>query len=170
MSAFICGSDHIKALAIFAAHSSRPHGMNVDPRYFKHEGGDERMYGRPEEEIATYYANILYCENIRSVQGRYPNDTFEDLPGPCDKAEQLEVSSLEAFAQYSDARLTLTPLDILKMCDCLEYQSCESADYRETLAWRLLGMIRRAAWRALPGYDDAPWEYTKPELQRRRAA
>ena len=60
MSAFVCSQDHIKALAIFAAHRVPGRGNHVDPRYFKYSGGDERMEGRPEHELATYYANILY--------------------------------------------------------------------------------------------------------------
>jgi hypothetical protein len=52
----------------------------------------------------------------------------------------------------------LNPVSILKLCDCLEYQSCETEDYNETVAYRLLNVIRRAAIRILPGYDDAKWE------------
>lgn len=170
MSAFICGPDHIKALAIFAAHSSPQRGMNVDPRYFKHDGGDERLYGRPEAEIATYYANILYFENIRSVETRYPGDTFENLPGPIAKAEQLEVSTTELWSQFSDVRFTLKPVDILAMCACLDYQCCETNDWESTLAYKLVNRIKDAAIKQLPGYDDAPWEYTKPEIKRNRKA
>lgn len=170
MSAFICGPDHIKALAIFAAHDNRLHGMNVDPRYFKYDGGDARMEGRPSHEVATYYANILYCENIRSVQGRYPDSNFDDLPGLIHKPEMLEVETHECFEQYTDSRLTLKPVDILKMCACLDYQSCETDDWDKTLAYRLLQRIRLAAISLLPGYEDAPWEYNKPEVKRRKAA
>lgn len=163
MSAFICGPDHIKALAIFAAHRVPGRGPNVDPRYFKYDGGDERMYGRPDDELATYYANILYAENIRSVQARYPGDTFEDLPGLIQKPDMLEVTANESFEQYAYAPYVLKPVDILKMANCLEYQSCETNDWRDTLAYRLLLRIKEAAIRLLPGYDDAPWEYERPE-------
>lgn len=170
MSAFICGPDHIKALAIFAAHRTPGHGPNVDPRYFKYDGGDERMYGRSDHELATYYANILYAENIRSVQTRYPSDSFEDLPGPCEKPEMLNITATEVFEQYGLAPFTLKPVDILKMCACLDYQSCETDDWRNTLAYRLILRIETAATRQLPGYEDAPWEYTKPEQPKRRRA
>lgn len=170
MSAFICGPDHIKALAIFAAHDTRLHGMNVDPKYFRYDGGDARMEGRPSHEVATYYANILYCENIRSVQTRYPKDTFDDLPGLIHKPEMLEVSRAECAEQYNDIRFALQPVDILKMCACLAYQCCETDDWESTLAYRLLNKIRLAAISLLPGYEDAPWEYDKPQVTRRRAA
>lgn len=173
MSAYICSPDHIKALAIFAAGHSGWGGnrsQRVDPRYFKYDGGDERMHGRRDCEVATYYANILYCENIRSVQARYPQDTFDDLPGPCAKPELLEVSGQDFSAQTGHVALVLKPVDILKMCDGLEYQSCETDDWDKTLAYRLLTRIRKAAIHELPGYEDAPWEYTKPEIKNWRAA
>jgi hypothetical protein len=129
--------------------------MNVDPRYFKYDGGDARMEGRPSNEVATYYANILYCENIRSVQGRYPDDSFDDLPGPCEKPEMLEVTRGECCEQYNDVRLAVSPTAILKMCACLDYQSCETDDWDTTLAYKLLQRIRLAAISLLPGYECA---------------
>jgi len=171
MSAFVCSQDHIKALAIFAAHRTPGHGPNVDPRYFKYDGGDERMCGRPDEELATYYANILYCENIRSVQHRYPQDkTLDDLPGEINKPDFLTVTASEFWDQFTDIRFAVPPLHILSMCSCLEYQSCETNDWQKTLAYRLIQRIKDAAIRALPGYENAPWEYTKPEVQKRRRA
>ena len=92
------------------------------------------------------------------------------MPGEIEKPEIIEVTRAEMHDQYSDIRLAVPPLHILHMCSCLEYQSCESPDWRETLAYRLILAIKDAAIRALPGYDDAPWEYTKPEIKRRRAA
>lgn len=164
MSAFICGSDHIKALAVFAV--GRRHGsQRVAPEYFRHDGGDEHMFGRPDAEIATYYANIMYCENIRSVQVRYPSDSFENLPGPCEKAELLTVTNRDVCELAG----MLKPIDIIKMCDCLEYQSCESDDWQTTLAYRLLLRIRRAAWHSIPEYENAPWEWERPVDPRKRS-
>jgi hypothetical protein len=51
----------------------------------------------------------------------------------------------------------------LKMLDCLEYQSCESDDWETTQAYRLQQAMRRAAIRALPGYESAQWEFHLPE-------
>lgn len=166
MSAFICGPDHIKALAVYAI--GRRHGsMRVGPNYLKYDGGDARIDGRSEEEIATYYANILYCENIRSVQSRYPDDSFDDLPGLIQKPEMLEVTHQDIAWQAVYGHLKA--VDILKMCDCLEYQSCETDDYRSTLAFKLLDRIRGAAIHDLPGYDSAPWEWEKPEQPKQPA-
>jgi hypothetical protein len=165
MSAFICGPDHFKALAIFAA--SRTHGygsasLRVDPRYI-HYGNPTK--GLPVEllesrgaELASAYADILYAENVRSVQARYPDDKSSDLPGPTIRQSHIVVSGQDQIL----AKYRLPPVSLLKMCDCLEYQSCETEDYRETLGFELLDRIRGAAIKALAGYDDAPWDYTAP--------
>lgn len=155
MSAYVCSEKHIKALAVFAA-TRNGSGWRVDPRYVQLLTSDPV----PTEiscdyEIATAYAELLYRENIRSVSARYPNDNWEDLPGPNDKPDHMEVSKFDCLRR--DIRLD--PVTALKLCDCLEYQSCETDDYAERPAYNLLNMIRRAAIRELPGYDDAPWGY-----------
>lgn len=157
MSAFICSPEHFVQLAVFATR--RAHGsMNVDPRYLKYDGGDESYANKTEADIATYYANILYDENIRSVSARYPNDKPDKLPGPITRPARIQVRNRDTMHGAH-----LHPVDILKMCDCLEYQSCETDDYRNTLGFKLLDRIRGAAIHTLPGYENAPWEYTTPD-------
>lgn len=166
MSAFICKSDHLKALAAFCVdhHGGRGcRSMNVDPKYFRYQGGDPSVEGREPAEVASYYADLLYQENVRSVGTRYPRDSRAELPGPISTPEHMTVSELE-LAQFQRDRLP--PVLILKMCDCLEYQSCETDDYQDTLAYRLLNAIRKAAIHQLPGYDDAPGlEYDRERVR-----
>ena len=163
MSAYICGPDHFKALAIFAALKDNQGQCRVDPRYvegLKHEEAALRgLNNFTLDELATLYANTLYQENIRSVRARYPSDTWDELPGPCVKPLHLLVTS----ADRSNRALRLKPIAILKMLDCLNYQSCETDDWRDTVAFRLLECIRSAAIRTLPGYEDAPWDYYSDE-------
>lgn len=167
MSAFICGPDHFKALALFAAR--RRHGSwNVDPRYIDgltHPEAEIRgIENLNDYELATLYADTLYRENVRSVAHRYPDLARDDLPGPIADAGFVDVLPRET----TRSDLHLQPVEILKMCDCTEYQSCETDDWRETVAYRLLNAIRRAAIRALPGYEDAPWDFW-PEEKRAAA-
>ena len=87
MSAYICNPDHIKALAVFASrrvtHNPGYAPFNVDPAYIRFPG-----FVAPDkydqEALANCYADILYRENVRSVQARYPNESLETLPGPVD--------------------------------------------------------------------------------------
>lgn len=155
MSAFICGPDHFKALALFAT-SRGSFGVRVDPRYIKRL---ESAAGVPRLKLANLYADVLYQENVRSVATRYPNDTRDNLPGPCADAGHVTITGRDECS----AKLRLAPVAILKMCDCLEYQSCETDDYRQTVAFELLDRIRGAAISALPGYEDAPWDYYAEE-------
>ena len=155
MSAYVCNPAHIKELAAFAASGSIcPGSLNVpahSPRYY----GGKDMSGHTHEDVATYYANVLWDENIRSVMTRYA-DSYQDgqeLPGPIDRPKQLKVTRRNLMN-----RRVKDPVHLLKMCDCLEYQSCETEDYRQTTAFGLLDAIRGAAISRLPGYDQAPWE------------
>lgn len=156
MSAFVCSPEHFKALAIFAT-TRRNGSLRVDPRYIKSLPQDAQRgtqnYTQPE--LATLYADVLYQENIRSVGERYPSDTLQTMPGLCEKPSHIKVTGKDCIT----AKLLLTPIALLKMCDCLEYQSCETDDYRQTTAFDLLDAIRGAAIHALPGYDSADWDF-----------
>jgi len=151
MSAFICGEKTHKALASFAASRGNGGRHKVDPQYLR------KVKEYPTDsviDIASFFADILYQENIRSVSARYPSDTFETLPGPIEKEPALTVNynEFEALA-HTD------PVTILKLADCLEYQSCETDDWEKTAAYELLERIRKAAIHRLPGYDEAPWGF-----------
>lgn len=152
MSAYVCSSDHIAVLAAYAV-GGQPQRVSA---YFLYYHGGVDMAGRTRCEQAYYFANVLYQENIRSVSARYPDDSIDNLPGPIHKPAEIVVE----FRAWITAA-GLKPVAILKMCDCLEYQSCETDDYRQTPAFALLDAIRGAAIRNLAGYEDAPWEFTR---------
>lgn len=165
MSAFICGADHFKALALFAAARTGGYGMahlRVDPRYVQgltHPQHSERgLENFTERELASLYADVLYQENVRSVAYRYEDTPRDKLPGPLADSGFVGITNRDIVERFR-----LAPVAILKMCDCLEYQSCETPDYRESVAWNLLGAIRKAAIRELPGYEEAPWDFEAPE-------
>lgn len=104
-------------------------------------GHHASIYGRNGQRLEREsIAATLYAANVASVNHRYSENTSEELPG----AEFERV-------------LFVSPMWIVKACDCVQYQSCERADYYSSEAWEILEQIKRAAVRALPGYDDAPW-------------
>jgi hypothetical protein len=151
MSAFLCNDDHFEALAAFAVGGNQHHGFRVPFGQLRFFGGRD-MSGRSQRETATYFAALLRYENERSVAFRYG----EEAPATYLGEDGAETANIRAARN-------LQPIDILKMCDCLEYQSCETDNYFTTAAWNLLQFIRRAAIRELPGYDGAVREYVKPE-------
>lgn len=119
-------------------------------------------------ETAQLVAKGLASENIRSVAHRYPGD-MDNLPGPA-----LSIPEIyEAAALYTAHFLAnpsyvrkLKPVQVLVLCQGVDYQSCETDDWRDTLAWRQLDWIKSQAIRSLPGYDTADWsfDYPVPEI------
>lgn len=84
--------------------------------------------------------DILIAENYRSVNHRYPHQA---------EPHKIQYKPMSTFS--------FTPVDILKACDCYDYQACETNDYRQTQAAKIIDRIRAMAISKLPGYDKAPW-------------
>jgi hypothetical protein len=140
MSAYVCSEAQFKALAIFAV--LKTHGsLNVDPRYVD---GAKDVSGQPVHVIATRYAAILLAENVRSVRCRYADDVGD--------YDEIQITDSDILR-----RRAFPAVVILKLCQNLNYQSCESDDWEKTNAYALLQDIKDAAIRLLPGYEEAPW-------------
>lgn len=71
----------------------------------------------------------------------------------------MSVSRKKNFAPPAFIRRpqNFNMVQVLKSCDCLEYQSCENDDYEKSIAAKIINSIRTHAIHALPGYDDAAW-------------
>ena len=93
-------------------------------------------------ERATTMAKMLHSENIRSVNARY-QETFS----PC----------LREVTTEDIARAGMDPIEALKLCACIEYQSCETEKYEDSDAYKCLHTMRKTIIRALPGYAEANW-------------
>lgn len=160
MSAFICQPEHfgiLAALTVLPDHK----GRTALPEWVV-----------PGEPVLTAQrvARELAAQNIRSVAARYPNDKDGDRPGPTGltDAQILEAAALWAghYAANGDAA-EVSQATRLKLCDCLAYQSYETGDYEQTLAFKQLKQIRGTTLRIVPGYDLAPWNWndnTAPHL------
>lgn len=150
MSAYICNPKHFAVLGHFAAQ--RPLGArNVDEEWLSHKLKNSEILGITDLEYADLIANILYQENIRSVLYRYKHCDLQSAPGPIDKPEVISVDD------WRRSELKRTPVEILAACEGLEYQSCETEDYEDSIAYKILTAIRLAAITQLPGYDEAEW-------------
>ncbi len=136
MSAFLVSDAHLDYLVNFALQKKitvyTGNGTKID---MAEENDPQRMF------------NILYKENLRSVDTRY------------DEKNIVTPSQFRRKAQNFDM------VQVLKACDCYSYQTCENDDYRQSIAYKIISMIRSCATGALPGYDKATWEIqeTKPE-------
>jgi hypothetical protein len=139
MSAFICDDYHISVLAVYAA-SGR------EQAYVYYDG---KLYTPLD---AHEVAAILHAENVRSVNERYrkneqPSFTFQPAAYRC-------------MDQYS-------PVEIIKACNCYNYQACETDDYSSTLAKCIIDAIVSKAIRRLPGYEAAEWGIRGPMALRK---
>lgn len=128
MSAYIVTHTHINAIVTWAS----------DRRVTFTYGspGWDATYQVQGSEQAT--AELLYAANVISVNYRYKLD---DPVGT---------------VTYGPTSL-YRPIEIIKLCSSLEYQSCEHPGWDDSLAKKLLDEIRHAAITKLPGYDAAPW-------------
>lgn len=124
MSAFLCSQDHLNLI------------VNSTPI--------------PSENMF----NILLQENLRSLAARYGEGTdkncasdyaFEEI-SPSDLIARVYSESDSSASLYPAIKNELTEerviAQIRKACDCYEYQACETDDYKQTLAARLIDLIR----------------------------
>lgn len=147
MSAYVCNPEHFGILAAYAVRNNC-------------EIPEWRV--RKDAISAQNIAKGLARKNIRSVATRYPNDTSGNRPGPCLGDEEIEEAAAIYAAYFVVTPQPVTALQIIKLCEAIDYQSCETEDWKDTLAWRQLDWIRRAAISSLKGYDEAKWSFDQP--------
>jgi hypothetical protein len=136
MSAFICDDLHINAIVTYAIDKKVSFYNPTTKTRTDITATNAEAIGR-----------MLMDENVRSVCHRY-SDAGDD--------------EKSAAAQYKFKRFAtpLTAVEVIKACNCLDYQSCETDDWADTLARVVLDAVIARALNYLPGYDDAPWEIT----------
>jgi hypothetical protein len=142
MSAYIESPEHFGILAAYAV------GRRSVVREWDESGN---------VQTAQHVARELARENIRSVVSRYPTSTDGNRPGPRLLDAEIEEAAAIYAAHFIQHPQGLASVEVLKLVSGLEYQSCETDDWTDTLAHRQLLWIRDAAIRQLPGYDAADW-------------
>jgi hypothetical protein len=158
MSAYICNPETFGLLAAYAVGP----GCDNSAIY------DWRVGSMLDD--ARRVAEGLARENIRSVATRYPNDNDGQRPGPGLYDEEI-VTLAKLWAEAYFFRMPrIKPVGILVLCQGYTYQACETDDWIETLAFRQIEWIRGKAVRALPGADDAPWNWSDEALPARVAS
>lgn len=87
---------------------------------------------------------ILLDANYKSVNTRYSENN-------------------SAVITYNPKAKALRPVEVIKACDCLAYQSCDDDSWDTSIAKAIVDSIRDKAIDSLPGYEDAAWEIQDPE-------
>lgn len=154
VSAYIVEKQHI--IYLVAAAMSRPISQGRMSWSWKDETKPTQrahaQLGACDYQKAVEVANMLWCENIKSVSHRYPNESSDTLPGPADT--DFVVKSYDFTRTHFDR---FDPVQVLKSCSCYEYQSCEHPEWEDSEAHAFIETLRSYAIHALPGYDDAAW-------------
>ena len=134
MSAYIVNDFHINALVTYGVQQKAQFWLAKEGRwvYFK-------------EDTAPAIAAMLYSENVRSVNRRYSERTRR-----------------AGFVYRSVPIFWLRPEDIIKACDCLDYQSCECKDWERSNAKKALVSVRESAIEAMTK-TAMTWELRQPE-------
>lgn len=102
------------------------------------------------ERNSTELGNLLWQENIKSVQYRYHGEPLEVLSGPGGDDYRYKY-------KYPPP-MPLNPVIVLKLAASFEYQSCEHPEWEQSEAYSVVEAIKSAAIHHLPGYEKAPWE------------
>jgi hypothetical protein len=149
--------EHVRYLVNAALRLSRSDTFrwfwNID-----HETGSYMSCDLPrrDRQRAAAVGQLLWNACIRSVAHRYPHDTVPDLPGPI--GESYEYST-----HHEDPHRVMDPVQVLKTCDCYEYQACESPEYADSEAAAFIQSLRKSAVGRLPGYEEAKWGAPDPQ-------
>lgn len=157
MSAFMVSKRHIDLLVRTAYWGPRDE-RDIRP--------DHAWYRPPFKGFSNWQleqcndlGELLVKENLSSIHARYP-DTIANpdaTPGP------IEQYWLEPYELGDWFGSRLTPIEALKALDCYEYQSCEHPEWEQSEAHEFCQRFRHSLIGRLPGYDDAPWEWSKKQ-------
>ena len=124
MSAYLMDPDKIHALAHYARDLCQ-YG---------------EFYGNTQTASATGIAQVLARENIRSVRARYDNGATYKDSDDCQYFDGWSYGDYVRECVYNSARAP-SNTDIVQLVREYDYQSCETEDYRQSLAYCVLCRI-----------------------------
>ena len=155
MSAYIVNRSLIDALAKYATRRN----FNIFP-YIEYCGvtfdQKKAIAGNPsgyndysDLQQCQIIGRILWMENLRSVAHRYPQDDSSSRPGPVCGNIDATIEGYEFTATHCVRSVFPTALEALAACRELEYQSCETDDYEQSAACKIIQRIKDSAIFAL---------------------
>lgn len=165
MYAFLVCKEHIDAMltaGLVPYHGSGLRWMapaELNPAAYQRgepwgpEAASESRERRREltERTAGRTGAMLMAENAESVNHRYDEEDIE-----------------EPYV-YARPWRTCTPVEVLKLIDCYEYQTCEHPEWERSEARAFCEALRGRMIGRLEGYDGADWEFRTQEVVREQA-
>lgn len=156
MSAYMVDRNHVSYLVKAAMSQQIQNGCGF--RWWVSRGGESRSMTCMDYALGVELGQMLWDANKESINARYP-DTVKDMehaPGPIGENYTFNESDI------TNGGIALDMVQVLKACDCYEYQSCEHEGWHDSEAYDFIHRLRARAWQALPGYDDAEWGAPEP--------
>jgi len=111
---------------------------------------DKRMSQCQDADFVKL-AQMLWDENIKSVQFRYPDcaESLENAPGPI--GEDFKITYKDADTLYGN----YSGWTVIRACGEYAYQSCEHPGWDTSEAKRFIENLQDCAiWKLMP--DDVP--------------
>ena len=130
MSAYVVNTKHLDALITWAAAKDEP------LIWFTLPNGQ----GHPVKDNESAAGQLLHDQNVHSVNYFYETD---------------HAPIAYMWTRYPER---LSVAQVLKACDCYDYQAGAIDGYKYTWAGLLIDAIRSAAIERMPGYKEAHWE------------
>lgn len=127
MSAFLCSNKHLTTLA---------------------------MYGARTVGEANEIAQTLFAMNVRAMDTRYEDRWRKDYEDGVPPPPPQITSQLRFRYRLGPPP---TPVQIIKLCACYDYQACEAREYEGSEAKKWIDRIEYEAISRLPGYEESPW-------------
>jgi len=150
VSAVVVNKAHIDAML----RAAMAHSQYGDPlRWFVPHEDVAKRWRQLDANTADAVGQMLIDEMVRSVGYRYDDSDLTNLPGPVN-AYWVVPYTFPLFVGR-----TPKPVEGLSITRCYEYQSCEHPEWKESEAKSFCEALTYACITALPGYENAPWEW-----------
>jgi hypothetical protein len=168
MSCYLVDRKHItyliEAAKKYEAWIKRPGENKAGKSGYAYVGDNYRhaadlCLSHEEQEIL---GQMLWDENVRSIEGRYPDTRKNrDYPGTIEAAEDVAYYVHPEKPIFSE-EMDFEPVQVFKAIACYDYQSCEHAEWPQSDAYDFCHRLMEAVQRRLPGYDKAAWGEPEP--------
>ena len=93
---------------------------------------------------AAHAGRILYRQNVAAAEGKHRLDAVDGY-------------------EFEPVEEPLDPVEVVKACHAYEDLCRDEPGWEQSVAWRLVRAIGRAATERFPGYTVAPWRWRRSE-------